>query len=171
MLMNQKSTEEEEGLEHSVPALMPAKGSERRRLQLRLLLALGMEALGWPGEETKARQRLPACLAAREGIPHAEIALGQFSLAKQASTLCPLPGRGVRRVDMGGGRGENRTGRKSSGLGPGVALGCGKPSPTATPVQDLGKRTTRPSLWEEPKHGVGTLSLTPCLEGMCAARN
>lgn len=50
-----------------------------------------------------------------------------------------------------------------------MALGSRNPSPPATLIQDLGKRATRPSLWEQPRYEVGSLPLTQSLEGMCVA--
>lgn len=136
---------------------MPAKGRERRHLQLRLLPALRLEALDWP-ERRQGKAKLPACLEAQEGIPHLEASIGPFSLARLASALGSQPGGEVRRVDMERWERGEQDRWKTSGLGPGMTLGCGNPNTTATPAQDLGKRTT--TLWEEPRHGVGTLPLT-----------
>lgn len=89
MRVNQNSTEEGEGLEHSLPV------HEHQPKEGRGDIANSdcRQHLGWkPGAEAA---RSPAYSAAHEGTPSAEASqeLKEFSLDTQASTLCPLRSR------------------------------------------------------------------------------
>lgn len=77
MLMNQNSTEEGEGLEHSTPVhiCQPKEGTGDVS-NPDCCQHLGWKSLGWPHEETEAA-RLPAGLATCEGIPSAAAAVSQ----------------------------------------------------------------------------------------------